>query len=183
MEQQTKEPKKTGLLRWGLLATLALVLGYLILEPAKSDSPPVSAPPADARIPTAGKSPQSNVAVISVAPLPTVSVATLLNYNPFEFGGKRDVPSRAKVEKAATKQATETQSRQRKAEDELKRSLSNLEADIILESRKGRTARVGKMILQEGKTQDKRFSVRRILPDRVELEVVPFEGTTNRRAN
>ena len=183
MEQQTNKPKKTGPLKWGLVVMLVLGLGYVFFKPGKSDSPPVSAPPRGSQIPTADKKSQSNFAVQPVEPLPTVSVATVLNYNPFEFGGKREIASRTKVEKTATKTATKTKSRQRTAEDDLKRSLSQQVADIILESHKGRTARVGKMILHEGKSQGKGFIVRRIMPDQVDLEVIPFGGGRNRRGD
>ena len=176
MEQQTQEPKKTGPLKWGLVASLVLGLGYVILQPGKSDSPPVSAPLQGSRIPTTEKKSQSNYTVKPAKPLRTVSVATVLNYNPFEFGGKRKVASQTKVEKAATKSASKSLARQQTAQDDLKRILSQQVADIILESRKGRSARVGKTILHEGKMHRAGFTVRRIRPDRVDLEIIPFRG-------
>lgn len=170
-------PKKISPAKLVVIGVLVIVLGYVLLKPGDKPSPQPTAnasPPAS-RFP--GKQPGGQPAAkpgepVATKPLPESSMANTVRYNPFEFGGEKLVTVALALK--PTRQRTQSKKdrvRQQQARDEMLNALRQQNVDIILETPKGKSARVGNRIIHEGKKLRDGARVRRIQRNGVVVEV------------
>lgn len=143
---------KRSRVKLGAVAVLALILGYLLLKP--DGRSPTSTAAVAPRIAGTNNSKSRNVekpAAIPARPLPEISVAEIAQYNPFEFDGltQRDNEDEAPTTRPPVEAANAKRDK-RLAEQRLRASLTGRFADVILESSRGRSARIGPHIVRQG---------------------------------
>jgi hypothetical protein len=178
MSRNRSKPPANNRVKWGLVTLLALALLYVVTRPTDNEQPATAAakPAATPRKRHDGVSGKHTPKL--TRPLRPAPLETVLSYNPFEYDGKCVVPRKPvtgqSVEPAV--QPVVVARRPKAAPDPgkvLRQSLAGKEADIILESSSGRSARIGDRIVREGKRFDRGVVVRRIQPDNVILQVQP----------
>lgn len=170
------KPPTSSRAKWGLVVLLVLALIYVITRPGDKPPPATAAKPAVRRGKQTGRD-SGKQKPRATRPLEPASLDTVLSFNPFEFDGKCVVP-----QKRVSRRTPEppprpaVAARKPKPPDRgkiLRKAVAGQEADIILESSRGRSARVGKRIIREGQPFDPGVVVRRIQRDHVILEVKP----------
>lgn len=128
------------------------------------------------------------------APSPVVQVEDVLRYNPFEYTGQSTVADKKpppdpdddsqtttarrqqQVQQQKLKEEQlKAQRRRQEAEkrEQIRQDLSGTAADIILESSRGSSARIGDSIVHEGNQFRQGTTVRQIGPKEVILELPP----------
>lgn len=159
---------------------LAAALGYVLLS---SDEKPkaTAGPAATSNAKPRGRQPSPSIAN-PIANRPTqaiarVPLAEVLRYSPFEINGRID-PQSAPPQSVATQNGHDSQQSpmpEVKPPHPAIAALSGIEADIILESSRGRSARIGPRIIHEGTVVARNAKVQTI-DDRgavVELQFLP----------